>query len=404
MPRLSLVLPRSGLLAGFGVLTWGGLAACTGSEPPAPVPFEQRPLDAEGLARAFPSDRVKDRAGWAKDLQEVYTRHSLPPTVGNTCAVVAILEQESGYEPDPAVPGIGDMVDEWVAEKQADMGKVGSWIFGSGVRAVLDTKPAGSTQTWYERLHGAKTERDVDLAFRDFLDAQRARAPKVLGAAEGVASIAGFDPEDLNPVTTAGCMQVQVGWAREHAKADGLDVDRVRDELYTRPGCLHYGVERLLDWEAGYTEPTYRFADFNAGFYASRNAAFQERVAALSGRPLSLDGDLLRWTDRGRPADEPSETLQAVLALFAAKGVDLTERRVRNDLAREKELGFEETQTWAEVARLATEAGVPVTYARLPELQLASIKLSKDRTTEWFATSVRRRYDRCLDRLGRPKS
>lgn len=379
------------------------LLACTGAEPAPPPPFEATLLDAAGLAKAFPADRVKDRAGWAQDLGAYYDRHGVEPTVGNTCAVVAVLEQESGFEPDPAVPGIGEMVDEWVAEKQADMGKVQSWIFGTGVKAVLDTKPEGASQSWYERLHGAKTERDVDLAFRAFLDAQRARAPKVLGAAEGVASLAGFDPEALNPITTAGCMQVQVAWARDHADADGLDVDAVRDELYTRSGCLHYGAARLLGWEAGYEAPVYRFADFNAGFYASRNAAFQERLAKLSGRSLTLDGDLLRWTERGRPADEPSETLQALLALFAAKGVELPERRVRNDLAREKERAFEETQTWAELGRLATEAGVPVAYARMPQLHLESIKLSKDRTTEWFATSVQRRYDRCLDRLGRPK-
>src|SRR5688572_27994573 len=99
--------------------------ACFGTETPPPeLPFEERPITADALARPFPAERVKDRAGWARDLHAVLTGDTLGATNGNACAAVATIEQESGYQPDPAVPGIGGFVDGWIAEKQATYGKV----------------------------------------------------------------------------------------------------------------------------------------------------------------------------------------------------------------------------------------------------------------------------------------
>ena len=79
-----------------------------------------------------------------------------------------------------------------------------------------------------------------------------------------------------------------------------LDDDyAVRDELYTRHGGMYYGVLQLLGYETGYDRKIYRFADFNAGRYSSRNAAFQKQIAVLSGQPLASDGDLLLY-DKGK--------------------------------------------------------------------------------------------------------
>ncbi|MFZ5475395.1 MAG: DUF1615 family protein [Myxococcota bacterium] len=370
------------------------LLACDRAEPPPP-PFEQRPIDEAGMARAFPADRVKDRAGWAKDLRAAFELDGIPSTHGNACATIATIEQESGYAPDPAVPGIGGMIDGWIAEKQGEMKKVPGWAFEKGLRVLLDEKPPGEDRSFYERLRAAKTERDVDLAYRAFVAHQRARLPKPLRVAEEAAQLVGLDLDDLNPITTAGCMQVKVDHAEAHARrAHGLDRDDVRDALYTRAGCVHYGAERLLGWEAGYERPVHRFADYNAGVYASRNAAFQEQVAALAGTKLALDGDLLAYAD-GRPV--PSKTMEAVLAVAP----ELGEARVRRDLGKEKTRAFEETETWATVrAAYAAKTGKDPAYARLPDVKLESPKLSGNRTTAWFAENVERRYRACLARLG----
>lgn len=373
------------------------LAGCFRAEAPKPLPFEQRPIDAAGMVAAFPKEKVKDRPGWASALHAVLTGHGIPATNGNTCAAVATTEQESGYDPDPAVPGLGKMIDTWVAEKQASMGKVRGWAFQTGLRAMLDAKPPGQASSFYDRLHAAKTERDVDIVYREFVAYQRARLPRALQVAESAAQVAGFDLDDHNPITTAGCLQVKVDFAEEHARSThGTDPALVRDSLYTRDGCLHYGVVRLLDWDAGYEAPLYRFADYNAGVYASRNAAFQEMVAAVSGKPLALDGDLLRYDEDGSPSSTPSQTLAAAIAVLPS----LSEARIRRDLAREKERRFEETETWAAVRAAYTQkTGRQPAYARLPDVRLDSIKLSGDKTTAWFAKSVDRRYQACIARL-----
>lgn len=74
-------------------------------------------------------------------------------------------------------------------------------------------------------------------------------------------------------------------------------------------------ADHLPGYATPYTRKVHRFADFNAGWYASRNAAFQNAVAVACGRSLALDGDLLA---PGAPLDRPGETERAVRALADA--------------------------------------------------------------------------------------
>jgi hypothetical protein len=138
----------------------------------------------------------------------------------------------------------------------------------------------------------------------------------------------------------------------------------------------------------------YRFADFNAGHYASRNAAFQNAVNLLTKSKLALDGDLLRY---GEGANEPSNTELATRKL--ADRVELNEAQIRKDLEQEKDEDFSDTRLYERVFALADKAlGRAPPRGVMPRIRLQSAKITRNLTTEWFAQRVDKRYQQCLAR------
>src|SRR5437762_2359144 len=70
---------------------------------------------------------------------------------------------------------------------------------------------------------------------------------------------------ELNPIPTAGPMQVSVRFAEDWAREHHGQTATVRDSLYTRQGGVYYGTARLFVHQAGYSRMLFRFADYNAG-------------------------------------------------------------------------------------------------------------------------------------------
>ncbi len=351
-------------------------------------------LSVEELSRYVRKD-ADDREGWATDVRDGLRRADRPVDADHACQVLAIIEQESGYDPDPAVPGLAAIVEEELgAEVEDKLGFLGP----TALEMLLDVTPEGSDRPFREQLRAVRTERDVDLLFRDLKDHHALAAPRL---ASGVERMAPRMLERLNPVSTAGSMQVSVAYAQEHRVSQDLDRETVRDLLYTRHGGVLYGTLRLFDHEADYDEPVYRFADFNAGQYASRNAAFQTQLADLTGTDLAPDGDLLIWTDRGTPANADGETVNALLAWREAEAPELNETWMRWELRSEKTRDFESTRTWRLLrASWESKHGHEPAYARVPDVALDSPKLSGSWTTRFFAEKVQARYETCLARGG----
>jgi hypothetical protein len=168
----------------------------------------------------------------------------------------------------------------------------------------------------------------------------------------------------------------------------------IRKEVFTRRGGMYFGIAHLLDYPAGYDKPLYRFADFNAGHYASRNAALQNAISLVSGVPLTLDGDLILF-DSADKRPGATETAARVLA----GRIDMSESAIRRDLEKGDGPELEHTAFYRRVFALADKTERrPVPRAVLPQIRLHSPKITRQLTTEWFAKRVDERHRRCLAR------
>nr|WP_268738648.1 DUF1615 family protein [Luteimonas fraxinea] len=168
----------------------------------------------------------------------------------------------------------------------------------------------------------------------------------------------------------------------------------VRQEVFTRRGGLCFGTTHLLGYSARYDTPLYRFADFNAGWYASRNAAFQNAVTRASGIELALDGDLLL---PGANLENAVATERAVRALGGRIGMD--DAQIRRVLQQGAELDFEDTGLYASVFELAAAAAsTSLLRAVFPGIVLESPKITRTLTTARFANRVQERWERGMRR------
>lgn len=341
---------------------------------------------------------VADPRGWASDLLEVLHLHGLPQSRENVCAIIAVTDQESGFVANPTIPNLGKMSEKAVVEKLSKLS-----ILRGGALTFLNRFPSAN-DSFMQRIRRAKTERDLDLAYRELIAGlgDYARQYKL-----GLLVDNGFARdfiEGSNEIDTIGSMQVAVDFAvqqetqRRGGKALSLqEIYQIRDSLYTRKGGLYYGALLLLGYESGYDKKLYRFADFNAGRYSSRNAAFQAVIAALSKQPLASDGDLLIYKADGSVAITVSGTEQALRTINKAFALNLKDWQIRRDLMQEKTLGFNDTPTYKLIrATYAKATGKTPVYAQVPSITLHSEKTSRILTTGKFADTVYGRYQRCL--------
>ncbi|MBA3590809.1 DUF1615 domain-containing protein [Methylibium sp.] len=351
------------------------LAGCATQQTTDPGP----PLDpARGRAlitRLLPP-ATPEPAAWATDIYAAFAAMEIAPTPENICAVIAVTEQESGFRALPVVPNLAAITWREI-DRRAERAGVPKLI----VRAALAV-PSPNGKSYSERIDAARTEGELSRIFEDFIG----MVPM------GQRLFAGW-----NPVRTGGPMQVSIAFAEQHAadKAYPYPVgDSLRREVFTRRGGMYFGIAHLLDYPAPYNTPLYRFADFNAGHYASRNAAFQNAVSTASGIPLALDGDLVLHGPEG--AERPGSTELATRVL--GKHLNLSDAAIRRALEQGTTQDFDRTQLYERVFALADPPGRPLPRAMLPNIRLQSPKITRKLTTAWFANRVNERYGRCRAR------
>ncbi|AGC42127.1 hypothetical protein MYSTI_00778 [Myxococcus stipitatus DSM 14675] len=384
---------------GRGRVLWallGLLTTCTPRGVSTPTPSVPPPprLTQQQVTKLIPP-HVKEREGWARDVLTALEAEEVFPSPMTVCSVLAVIEQESGFQADPAVPNLSRLVRKRLEDHADTLGPLGRKALSS----VLAGKAPGQKRTFDARLRAVRTERDLDRLFRDMLAYYEAEYPTTFATMNLASSLfSSRRLEDLNPVTTAGSMQVSVRYAVEKEGEDS-DPVKVRESMYTREGGVRFGTARLMGYEAAYPQPLFRFADYNAGLYASRNAALQAQVSQLTQVPLTLDGDLQLYDKNGVPRSEDSKSLAALLSFRRHHAPELSENQVRRDVKKEKREDFESTETFRAVKRVyANQTGEAPAYAQLPQVTLQSPKLKGERTTAWFARSVDARFQRCQTR------
>ena len=331
-----------------------------------------------------------DPRGWAIDLLDVLRSQNQPPSRENVCSAIAIIDQESNFVADPAVAGLGVLAEKTLRAKADRIP-----ILGRMAMQFLETTPS-SNDSYMERIRSARTERDLDMTYRSMVEDAGKRSSLSLVVESGLLNQL---IEDRNDINTIGSMQVSVRFALENAKRRRwlpmtlTDVYAVRDDLYTRHGGLYYGVLQLLDYESGYNRKIFRFADYNAGRYASRNAAFQGLISTLSNLKLTKDGDLLLYNKDQQPLKKVSESEKALRSIIAKYKLGIDDPSLRADLLKEKDTRFISTQIYREVRKLMKQ---PVAFAEIPSIELNSPKIKHHMTTQNFAQSVDRRYQKCV--------
>jgi hypothetical protein len=337
---------------------------------------------ADGEARArvarLISPAVKDRAGWADDLHAAFSHLGIVHADETYCAAIAIIEQESSFQADPAVPGLPDIVRREL-DRRAERYGVPKML----IAAALNTaSPTG--RTYQQRIDTLRTEKQLSELFDDMIS-ELPLGRQLLA--------------DYNPVHTGGPMQVGITFAEQQAQERRYPYPQpraLRDEVFTRRGGLYFGVAMLLDYPAPYDDVLFRFADYNAGRYASRNAAFQAALARWTGRELVPDGDLLRYQN-GKPSDTPS---QVELVLRSnAPALNLSAAGIRRELLLEKSAVFGDSPLYTKVFALAEKAaGGALPRQVLPRIDLNSPKFERRLTTAGFARRVTERHRQCLVR------
>jgi hypothetical protein len=349
------------------------LTSCASGPPPV-APQPMNPTEARALIERSVPRTVADRRGWAADMYAAFTVLGVAPTQEHICAVTAVIEQESGFRVDPVIPGLPAIAWREIDSRAAHAG-VPPLLVHTALKLTSSTG-----RSYSDRIDNARTEKDLSDIYEDFIGA--VPMGRTLFA-------------ERNPIRTRGPMQVNIAFAESYAAVRPYPYpvkSSIADEVFTRRGSVYFGTAHLLAYPAPYDDYLYRFADFNAGQYASRNAAFQNAVSSASGIAVVPDGALL-------PHDSDSKgaggTELAVRTL--ATRLNLGDAAIHSALEQAKTADFERTQLYQRVFALAEQAvGHSLPHASIPRIQLHGPKISRNLTTDWYAHRVDQRFNRCL--------
>ena len=235
-----LAAPRCLFITGSAAreLCRSGIEVCSRAAPSSGRPGRHRQHSA---GRGLRSGRLDGR--YRRELQQAWP--AAPRE--NACAVVAVIEQESGFQVDPVIPGLGKLALRTIDD--AHRTSECRWL--SCTRHLSSNRP---TDRPTASDQGCANREAAERCVRG-LHRPCAARPQALRQPQS----------DPHARSHAGQCCLRRAIRRGQAvPLSRLRARSARRALHAR-ASIYFGVAHLLDYEAPYDRYLYRFADYNSG-------------------------------------------------------------------------------------------------------------------------------------------
>jgi hypothetical protein len=140
------------------LLVLAGCGSQRTQELPARKPAE---VKAE-IVRLLPA-QTADRQGWATDIYAALAAQNIYPSTQNLCSVLAVTEQESTFQVDPPVPGLGKIAREEI-DRRADKAHIPGLLVSGALQVS-----SSNGKSYSDRLNAARSEKELSAIFDDFI-------------------------------------------------------------------------------------------------------------------------------------------------------------------------------------------------------------------------------------------
>ncbi len=304
---------------------------------------------------------------WTSTIYDALNQIGIPVTKKNLEYALILMHRESRMDTNPRL----DVSNAYERKRKGLIAKIEGKVSEGTNRDRLVQAVNAVFDRYEGKINRAENEEEVYYALLDInndLDIPAEIGQWLIPYDPWDEKIA--DLQDQMQVNTLGVLQVDTEVARKFYASKGRTLDDIAtvDYLFHLLPNLKVGLAifftALEEYKKmGFSEREaikFAFADYNAGIYSSRNAAFQKMVAELTGVNLALDGDLLIYEHDG-VSDTRSQTEGAVQKLFP-------DQNIRPQLVREKAHDFNETNLYSVVLdRYRARNGEEIALALVPD-------------------------------------
>ena len=207
-------------------------------------------------------------------------------------------------------------------------------------------------------------------------------------------------------VRTKGSMQLNFPRARQVMMERGevFTDPELSDYMYTLYGGIDVGVAALRPMFVQYAtqyaaqgDLSWLFLvgmDYHYGPFSSRNMMEQIRIRDLAGRKIAVDGDFLRYDEKGDPQDRDSETFQTVARIFPS----MSRTSILSAFALEKDQHYIYTELHRSIFREHWERFGETPFAVIGELWTGPNAAVKHGAS-WKTSNYLRKLDRYLNSI-----